>query len=391
MNKYEAMSAIAEKRIEELHEEIVGLNDYIADHPEISTNEFVSSKKIVDVMAAKGFAVEYPFANQETAFRGVYGNNQHKYKIAILAEYDALPEIGHGCGHCLSGSISVLAALALTELQDQLDADIHLIGTPDEEVIGGKVKMVREGVFDDYDAAMMIHLYDENLVFTKLLALDTYSYYFHGKASHASVCPWEGRNAFNASQLMFHAIDMLRQHVTPDVRIHGIIKYAGEAPNIVPEENAVEIYIRGLERENLNEVVRKVDDCARGAAIATQTTWDKKATAEVYDNMKAAPYGEELLRDVYGELKIPLNGDHDKIFGSSDTGNISMVCPVFHPTIQVVDSGVALHTREFANAMKTPRAHEVLNLGAKVISRQIIKLLYDDENIVKVKREFKGQ
>lgn len=367
---------------------LVNLNDDIADNPEISLHEFETSKKMVELLRSKGFEVEYPLCNWPTAFRAIKGSNNHKYKVAILTEYDALPEIGHACGHCLSGTISLLAGIATSDLQDELNADVHIIGTPDEEFYGTKVQMVSKGLFENYDMAMMIHLYDQNLIKTRLLAMDTYTYNFHGKAAHASAAPWEGRNAYNASQLMFHGIDMLRQHVTPDVRIHGMVRNTGEAPNIVPEENSLEMYIRALERNNLNEVVRKVDDCARGAAIATQTTWDKRLSAEVYDNMLDIESGLEILEDVYKELDIPLNGDKDLIFGSSDVGNVSMVCPTFHATLQVVDKGVAIHTREFANAMKTERAHKVLELGAKVIGYQIVKVFSDEKNIINIKEEF---
>lgn len=387
MNNYEKIVDAAEETIRRYHKNLAELNDDIADHPEVSTKEYETSRKMTALLAQEGFQIIYPFVGLETAFKAHMGGG-HRYKVAILAEYDALPELGHACGHCLSGSISLLAGLALKDLQDQLDADIDIIGTPDEEYDGGKVKMLRAGAFDGYDMAMMVHLYDSNLVYTKLQAMDTYTYYFHGQAAHASACPWEGRNAFNASQLMFHAVDMLRQHVTSDVRIHGIIRYAGEAPNIVPEENALEMYIRALERENLNEVVRKIDDCARGAAIATQTTWEKKATAEVYDNMKQNAFGIENLRQVYEELNLPLNGDAEEIFGSSDTGNVSMICPVFHPTLQVVDRGVAVHTREFAEAMKSERAHQALQTGARIICRQVAKLLCEPENMEKLKEDF---
>lgn len=388
MKSYENIVRRAEDVIAQFCAELADLNDDLADHPEVSTKEYETSRKMVELLRHKGFTVTYPFAGLDTAFKAVSGSNQHKYKIAIMAEYDALPELGHACGHCLSGCISLLAGIAMKDLQDELNADIHIIGTPDEEFDGGKVKMIRAGAFDGYDMAMMVHLFDANQVYTKLLAIDTYTYYFHGEAAHASASPWDGRNAFNASQLMFHAIDMLRQHVTPDVRIHGIIRYAGEAPNIVPEENSVEMYIRALERENLNEVVRKVDDCARGAAIATQTTWEKKATAEVFDNMRLVPFGIEKLREVYEELDLPQNGDPEEIFGSSDTGNVSMICPVFHPTLQVVDKGIPVHTREFAEAMKSERAHQALGTGAKIICRQITKLLADEEAMKTLKSEY---
>ena len=388
MGKYEEVKEGILKGVGESLQELIALNDDLADHPEISGEEYESSRKIVELLRGKGCEVEYPFAGLDTAFKGVFGSNDHKYKVAILAEYDALPEIGHACGHCVSGSISILAAIALSKLQDALDTDVHIIGTPIEETDGAKCGMVKNGVFDQYDMAMMIHLYDQNLLYCTLLALDSFLYTFHGKAAHAAAQPWDGVNALNAGQLMFHAVDMLRQHVTPDVRLHGIFRNGGAAPNIVPEEASAEFYTRALEREYLDEINRKVDDCARGAAIATQTTWDKVPTAAPYNNLRNNPAGVEALGEVYEELGVPVNGDHSVIFGSSDIGNVSFVCPTFHPTLQLVERGIAIHTREFAAAVKTDRAHECIETGAKIIGLQVAKIFSDEKRIAAMKADF---
>ncbi len=374
--------------IEKNRAELTALNDDIADHPEISGEEYETSRKIVNLLQAHGYQTEYPFANRDTAFKAVYGENDHRYKVAIMTEYDALPEIGHACGHCLSGSISILAALATKDLQDELDTDIHVIGTPVEETDGAKCQMVEDGVFDGYDMAIMVHLYNSSLLTPKLQGLASYMYCFHGKAAHASAAPWEGRNAFNAAQLMFHAVDMLRQHSKPDAQFHGIIRSGGEAPNIVPEEVTAEFYIRALDKSYLQELIRKVDDCARGAAIATQTTWDKYATAAIYDNMKPNPTGIAALAEIFEELGIEVNGDSEKLFGSSDAGNVSFACPCFHPCLQVTDPDVPIHTREFAEVMKTDRAHERLVDGAKIIALQIAKIFSDEEKIAAMKADF---
>lgn len=382
---------IKEKIISEIEHnkvQLTQLNDDIFDHPEISGEEYETSKKIVTLLKDKGYETEYPFSGLDTAFKAVFGKNNHKYKIAIMTEYDALPEIGHACGHCLSGSISILAGLSLKDLQDELDADIHIIGTPIEETDGAKCEMVKKGVFNDYDMAMMVHLYNANLVAAKFLALDSYMYEFHGKAAHASASPWDGINAFNGAQLMFHAIDMLRQHSTPDVRMHGIIRDGGEAPNIVPEKVTAEIYIRSLEREYLNGLVKRVDDCAEGAAIATQTKWNKYPTAASYDNLKSNKTGDGVVREVFDELGIEPNGNQDDPFGSSDAGNVSFICPTFHPCLQVVDEDIAIHTRAFADCMKTQRAHEVLINGAKLIAFTIAKIFSDEERIDAMKKDF---
>lgn len=390
MEKYLELKEKIAQAVKENLQDAIALNDDLADHPELSGEEYESSRKIVELLKHKGFDVEYPFAGLPTSFKATYGRNDHKYKVAIMTEYDALPGIGHACGHCVSGAISVLAGIAASKLQDALDADIDVIGTPVEETDGAKCALIKKGVFDHYDMAMMIHLYDQNLIYCTLNGLASYLYTFHGKAAHASAAPWDGINALNAAQLMFHGTDCLRQHVTPDVRIHGIIRNGGEAPNIVPEEASAEFYVRALDLDYMMDVVRKVDDCAAGGALATQCTWDKVETAATYANMRRNYTGEDALREIYEELDIDINGDHEKIFGSSDAGNVSFVCPTFHPTLQIVDRGVPIHTREFAQAVKTERAHEVIALGANVIALQIAKIFSDENKIKQMKADFEA-
>ncbi len=390
MEKYLELKEKIAQAVKENLQDAIALNDDLADHPELSGEEYESSRKIVELLKRKGFDVEYPFAGLPTSFKATYGRNDHKYKVAIMTEYDALPGIGHACGHCVSGAISVLAGIAASKLQDALDADIDVIGTPVEETDGAKCALIKKGVFDHYDMAMMIHLYDQNLIYCTLNGLASYLYTFHGKAAHASAAPWDGINALNAAQLMFHGTDCLRQHVTPDVRIHGIIRNGGEAPNIVPEEASAEFYVRALDLDYMMDVVRKVDDCAAGGALATQCTWDKVETAATYANMRRNYTGEDALREIYEELDIDINGDHEKIFGSSDAGNVSFVCPTFHPTLQIVDRGVPIHTREFAQAVKTERAHEAIALGANVIALQIAKIFSDENKIKQMKADFEA-
>ena len=390
MEKYLELKEKIAQAVKENLQDAIALNDDLADHPELSGEEYESSRKIVELLKHKGFDVEYPFAGLPTSFKATYGRNDHKYKVAIMTEYDALPGIGHACGHCVSGAISVLAGIAASKLQDALDADIDVIGTPVEETDGAKCALIKKGVFDHYDMAMMIHLYDQNLIYCTLNGLASYLYTFHGKAAHASAAPWDGINALNAAQLMFHGTDCLRQHVTPDVRIHGVIRNGGEAPNIVPEEASAEFYVRALDLDYMMDVVRKVDDCAAGGALATQCTWDKVETAATYANMRRNDTGEDALREIYEELDIDINGDHEKIFGSSDAGNVSFVCPTFHPTLQIVDRGVPIHTREFAQAVKTERAHEAIALGANVIALQIAKIFSDENKIKQMKADFEA-
>ena len=388
--KYDMLKNIVFDEIENNLNELTALSDDLFDHPEVSGKEYRSSEKIVKLLRNYGYDVEYPFAGLDTAFRAVYGKNNHKYKVALLTEYDALPEIGHACGHCVSGSISVLAGLAVKGLAEELDTDVHIIGTPNEEEDGAKCAMIEQGVFDNYDMAIMVHLYNSNLPSPKLQGLASYMYEFHGKAAHASAAPWEGNNAFNAAQLMFHAVDMLRQHTTPDAQFHGIIRNGGEAPNIVPEKVMAELYIRALDKKYLQDLIQKVDNCAEGACIATGTTWSKYPTARIYDNMKPNETGLAVLTETYKELGLEINGDPEKIFGSSDGGNVSFVCPGFHPCLQVADADTPIHTRGFAEQMKTERGHKALSDGAKIIALQIIKIFSDEEKIKAMKADFEN-
>lgn len=368
--------------------ELIQASDDMADNPELSGREYETSRKLAALLEKHGYKTEYPFGGKKTAFRGIYGDNRHKYKIALLVEYDALPELGHGCGHCISGAISILAGLAIRDLQDELDADVHIIGTPDEEDDGAKCIMVEKGIFDEYNMAIMVHLYNRNLVMPKFQALAEYFYKFHGKEAHASTAPWEGKNALNALQLMIHGVDMLRQHTREDAQFHYIIKEGGLVPDIVPEEAVLQMFIRAGSKDYIEELMRLADDCARGAAIATQTTWEKTPENQTYYvDLRENPTGEDALREVFEELGIDENGSKNLIFGSSDIGNVSYACPAFHPCLQVVDEA-PIHTREFAEAMKTDRAHEALVTGAKLIAFQIAKIFSDEERIAAMKADF---
>ncbi|WP_034801996.1 M20 family metallopeptidase [Eubacterium sp. AB3007] len=388
--EYAEMKESIEEVIEGCHGEFAKMSDDLFDHPELSGEEYASSERIVTKLVENGFVAEYPFDGIETAFRAICGNNDHQYKVAIMAEYDALPEIGHACGHCLSAAISCLAGVALSDLQEALDTDIHVIGTPAEEIDGAKCKMVQDGVFDDYDMAIMVHLYNQNLVRARLLALRSDMYTFHGKAAHASAAPWEGINALNAVQLAFHGVDMLRQHVKPDVRIHGVIHEGGKMPGVVPERAAAEFYVRALQRDYMEEVNKKVENCIKGACLATGTTYDVHPTAETYADLRPNQTGEDALREVFGELDIPDNGDYEAVFGSADAGNVSYVCPTFHPCLQLTPQEVVIHTREFAKAVRSDHAHDVMRQGAALIALTIAKIFSDEERVQQMKRDFEN-
>lgn len=363
------------------------LNDFMSDNPELSGEEFKASRKIVDLLIENGFKVEYPFSGLQTAFKTSI-NQGKDIKGAILVEYDALPGIGHGCGHCASGSISILAALVLNELKDKVNAQIDIIGTPDEETRGAKAYMANNGIFDKYDFAIMIHMDNKNALYTQHLALDAYNFEFIGKPAHAAATPWEGRNTLNAIRLTFDAIDMMRQHVKDDVRIHGYIQEGGEASNIVPEFSSAEFCVRSKERSYLDDVSSWVQDCGRAAAIATRTTVEIKELGEKFHDLSRKITGEKVLEKIYKDLGLEIVDVSSEIGGSSDIGNVDYICPAFHPFLSI-GNDYGLHTKEFSNAMKSEKTHEAIKNGGEIIARFIMKISKDPELLKEIKEEHK--
>lgn len=366
--------------IEQFKDEIIALNDDMAENPEISSEEYNTSRKIVALLNQHDIETEYPFAGLETAFKGIINKGKTK-KAAILVEYDALRGMGHACGHCASGSISILAALILNEIKDEIDAQIDIIGTPDEEMRGAKAVMAERGVFDAYDFAIMIHMGKENFIFSKSLALDSYEFRYTGKPSHAASAPWEGRNALNASRLLFDAIDMMRQHVKDDVKIHGIIQSGGSASNIVPELAVAEFTVRSLDRTYLDEVSGWVVDCAKAAAMATRTELEVKQIGEKYNEQLKNEVGSKVLEDIYELLNLDTVDKSHIIGGSSDIGNVDYVCPVLQPYLSIGED-YSVHTVEFANAMTKDKTHEAILNGGEIIAR-FITTMYDNPDILK--------
>ena len=214
--------------------ELVSASHQIHDKPELGYEELFASKLLEDTIESHGFHVERGLAGIPTAFRARKGNPEGP-RVAFLAEYDALPEIGHACGHNVIATSALTAAIGLGAVVEELGGEVHLIGTPAEESSGAKVDLVEKGVFDEVDAAMMIHPYKGNYTAMQSLAIDAYKVEFFGVAAHAAAAPWDGKNALDGLILLFTSLNALRQHIRPDARIHGIISHGGAAPNIVPE------------------------------------------------------------------------------------------------------------------------------------------------------------
>ena len=376
-------------RIDEYAPEAYALNARLAAHPEISGEERASCEAFCEILELHGVAVEREFCGVPHAFRARVCDAEGGPKVGILAEYDALPEIGHACGHCASGSLSLLAALALHGAAETAGATVDIIGTPDEEVEGRKIDMAKAGAFDGYDFVIMIHMDSKNKVESKFLALSAFRYNFRGAAAHAAASPWAGRNALNGAMLMIHAFDMLRQHLRPSTRVHGIIAKGGEASNIVPEFASAEYLFRSPDSRYLAEILPALHDCARGAALATQTEVEIEEFSQPFDSMKPNPAGTAPIREIYESLGLDISEEDIDGAGSSDIGNVSFRCAAFHPTLAVCDEGVAAHTREFAAAMTGERIEKVISTGARVICGMIIRAAYEPERLEAIRRDFR--
>ena len=378
---------ILEKVIPSLEKEVFALNDYMAEHPELGSEEFESSRRIVELLRSHGLEVEYPFCGMATAFKASINPGQAR-KAVFLAEYDALPDIGHACGHCASGMASVMAALAFHAVKDQIDdVQIDIIGTPDEEVEGSKATMALKHVFDDYDFAAMVHMNGHSTLDSRFIALDGMIFEFRGQSAHAAAAPEKGRNALNAVRLLFDAVDMMRQHVIEEARIHGYIADGGVAANIVPDYACAKFLTRAPHRAELDDITAWVKDCAKAAALATRTELTILPYGESFHDLYVGGEKYVLLADCFRELDIPLIKEENASGGSSDIGNVDYVCPAFHPMMGIGQE-LNVHTPEFGKAMTDSRTHQAIVNAAKVLLEICFDIYQEPERLKKIQREF---
>ncbi|MFQ5829134.1 MAG: M20 family metallopeptidase [Candidatus Methylomirabilia bacterium] len=374
--------------VDRLADELDALSRRIHANPELGYQEVKASAWLAEFLGSKGFKVERGVAEVETAFRATLETGEGP-SVAILCEYDALPGIGHGCGHNVIAASGAGAGAALAAVRDSLPRGrIQVIGTPAEEGGGGKMKLIQGGVFKDVDCVMMIHGMDRTLLHQDLLGIVRVNFDFTGKAAHASADPWEGLNALDAVIQTFNAVSMLRQQVRPNVRIHGIITNGGAAPNIIPETAACAFYVRAASLDYMWEVYRRVIACAEGAAHATGTEVRTTELPTIYEPFKR----NQTLLDLFGanleRLKVQVETPIPDRVGSSDVGNVSQVIPTIHPYIKIAETGTAIHSRAFAEAAVRPLARQGLLVAAKTMAMTTADLLARPEAVRQAKEEF---
>lgn len=377
--------------IAEQKEALVGLSRAIHHHPELGDREIYAVQILCDYLKSKGFTVEKEAAGQETAFIATCRIGEEEEggcHIAFCAEYDALPEIGHACGHNLIAVASVSAAVALAGTSPGAPFTVSVIGTPNEEGRGGKIDLIRAGVFEKVDLAMMFHPNSITCINYGGLACRTFSFNFHGQNAHAAGNPWDGRNALDGVILTFNGINALRQHLRDDVRIHGLITDGGKAINIIPDRACVEFCIRSIDNHYLDEVVEKVINCARGAALATGTELKINETCYPYYAMESNQVMVQLFEDSIKEVSNDDWPQQEAGLGSTDMGNVSLVTPSIQPFVEITEEEVELHTAEFARLCDTPRAYETMLTVGKAMALVGYKVVRDPSLMRQIKVEF---
>ncbi len=385
MTDYEKIS----KTIEAEKEYLVKMAKDIHGSPEVGRNEFVASSLITSYLEKKGFKIFRGVGGLKTSFMASRGDDG--YHVGFCAEYDALPEIGHGCGHNLIAIASVAAGVALASAVENQPGRVSIIGTPDEEEHGGKVDLVRLGVFDDIDAAMMFHPDCATRIHVDSLACRDYQFIFHGKNAHASSEPWEGRNALDAVIQTFNNINALRQHLKDSTRIHGIITEGGVAVNVIPDRASANFLIRARNSNYLKEVVEKVMGCARSAAIATGTDLEVTESDYPYEAMLSNKILGDTFAESLSDAGYNIESKHDVGIGSIDMGNVSRVTPSIYPVLALTRKWVPRHTSEFAELCNTDKSYEVMLTAAKAMAITGLKAITDQELQGQIEKDFKDQ
>jgi len=388
------MSAVKDlvgEAVDRLGDELESLSHRIHEHPELGYQEVKAAGWLSDFLERHGFKVERGVAGVETAFRGTVDTGEGP-TVAILCEYDALPAIGHACGHNVIATAGVGAGAALATLRDRLPKGrVQVIGTPAEEGGGGKVKLIRGGVFKAVDAAMMIHGFDRWIMHQDLLGIVRCRFEFTGKAAHASADPWEGVNALDAVIQTFNNVSMLRQQVRPEARIHGIVNEGGAAANIIPEFASATFYVRAAELEYMWALQKRVIACAEGAARATGCTLKVVEQPDnAYEPMKRNGTLLELFRANARTFGVAESPESRERMGSSDVGNVSQVIPAIQPMVQIAPEGTPIHSRAFAEAAVKPLARDGMLKAAKIMAMTTCDLLANPTLVKEARREFEA-
>ena len=386
----EKLKASVRDEIDSRRHQLAELSLKIHSCPELGFHEVKAADWLTQYLAENGFSIERGICELPTAFRGSYG--QGKPAIAILAEYDALPELGHACGHNLIAAGAVGTGVASRSAIDQFGGSILIIGTPAEELYGGKVIMANRGAFNNVDIAMMVHPGTHNTATTEALTCQALDIEFFGKEAHAASKPEAGINALEAMLNSFAAINSLRQHIKDKSRIHGIITDGGTAANIVPAHSAGTFLVRAENDAYLDELKQKVLNCFIGAATASgarlEYKWGNIRYAPLRNNLTLARLFKENMQSLGRKVKL---SDPNKAFGSTDMGNVSQLVPSIHPFVAIAPEEIIAHSPQFASAAASEAGIQGLLDAAKALAMTVVDLVAKPEIVIEVKREFQQE
>lgn len=376
--------------VEASRREILELSHRIHADPEPAFEEHRAAAWVAESLKRHGFAVESPVGSLPTAVRGVRrgGRGGAAPRIAILAEYDALPGLGHGCGHNSMAASGVGAAIALASVAAELPGEIVFLGTPAEEHGSGKAIMIREGAFDGIDAALLYHPCDRNHVEIRTLASEDVEVVFEGLEAHAAGDPWNGRNALDAMITLFSSVGLWRQQLRPESRVHGVITDGGTAANIIPGRSAAWFMLRSPDRTYYAHMTSRFNELCEAAARATETTvrvtYSGGATI-MNNNLVLA----ERFRANMAAYGIEDQGE-DPSYGSTDMANVSWVCPAIHPDLAIAPEGTPGHSIAFREAAVSPAADATTLLAATLVAQTAYELFVDPDLVAAAWAEFRA-
>lgn len=376
--------------IDGIRDEMTGMADDIFDHPEIGLEEVRSSAILTAWLEKEGFAVERGTGGMETAFKGVYQHGTGGPNIGLLCEYDALPGIGHACGHHMQGPSILAAAKALKDAPILEDYTVTVYGTPAEENVSGKIRMIQNGcTFEELDVALMMHGGPATQVDVKSMANTKYRVIYHGVSSHAAIKPEKGRSALDALLLAFQGIEFLREHVDSEVRMHYTVVSCGSTPaNVVPAYAEASIYIRSYNRACLDMVAPRFEKVLRGAAMMTETTVEIIEEKKVDNKIPVISLNDLVMKQAK-ELNAPQIAGPRQKTGSTDFGNVMRRVPGTCARIAFVPKGAVAHSQEYINAGKTETAHDAVIYGAKILAGAALELIQNPTLLAEVKEEFR--
>lgn len=377
--------------IDQQKNKYINISHQIHANPEIGNEEFFASATLTKVLIDAGFEVTNDIAGHETGFIARKSSSKPGPTIAFLAEYDALPGLGHACGHNIIGITSVAAGISLGLVLEEIGGTVLVYGTPAEE--GGqngsaKGSYVKHQLFDGVDAAIIIHPSGQTRTTQPFLAVNPLDFHFYGKPAHAAAAPEEGINALDAVIQLFNGIGALRQQLPTDIRVHGIIPNGGDAPNIIPDYASARFYIRAATWKSCEEISERIIQIAKGAALATGADVKiERFQNEVHDFVLNTAL-DEVIREELAALGEEVVQDTRNASGSTDAGNVSHVVPTAHPYIKIGPNDLIAHTEEFRECAISELGDQAVITGAKALANTGYRLLTDQSLLQKIKDEF---